>query len=126
MATMHLFGLAHREHRAIVVIVTRPFGVVRIETEAARAQPTNGLTNDAQAGRRGRGETGNAQHGPPRQADDVQLAVGVEAERADVAELTLAAELRGVLRQPRCARLPLAVDRERDRPDAALDKSAKK
>ena len=38
-----LFGLAHREHRAIVVIVTRPFGACDIETEACSrpAQRTN-------------------------------------------------------------------------------------
>ena len=58
---------------------------------------------------------------PRDQADDVELAVGVDAERADVAELRLAAELRGVLDETRGARLALAVDRQRDRPDPALD-----
>ena len=57
-----------------------------------------------------------------RVVDDVQLAVGVETERADVAEHRAATELCGVLDEVRRLRLAGGrIDRQRQRPHAAPD-----
>src|SRR5262249_41127518 len=96
-------------------------------TSACAAAPAGSgapLSKDTEPGGRAGGghRTEQLQNPSARIADDVQLAVGVDAERADVAERPARPHLRRVLDDVRRGRLARdRIDDERQRPDAALD-----
>ncbi len=77
--------------------------------------------HDLQSRRRGWGRERRSDANDPAvgMIDEVELAIGVDAERADEPERGLAAQLGRVLASIRGARLTGSIEGKRERPDAA-------